>query len=133
MEENLPTAATETKPPKDRAEVVVAPEICEPTPPKKRTWGNIIYDIPIFGGVAWAGVAFLSAVSAHESMYGTNKYFGWLRALQSTIYTGLKSGLGKTILKNAPEEIVDGYAKGTTMFATLGMGGNALMSPIKWM
>lgn len=102
-------------------------------PAQKRTWGNIIYDIPVFGGVAWVGNAVLSATSAHESNYGKNKYFGWLRVLNDTVFKFLKSNLSKTILKDSPEKIVDGYAHGTTLFVTLGMGGNALMAPIKWM
>jgi len=100
---------------------------------KKRTIGNKIYDIPVFGGIAWGGVSLLSALSAHESMYGKNKYFNWLRTVNDVVFKGLRSNFGKTILKNAPQETVDAYAKGTTMFVTLGMGGNALALPIWWM
>lgn len=100
---------------------------------RKRTVGNIIYDFPVFGGVAWFGVALLSALSAHEARYGVSKYFTWLRSLNKAVYSGVRSSLGKTILKNASEETLHGYASGTTMFVTLGMGGNALAAPIKWM
>lgn len=105
---------------------------CEPKE-KKRTWGNVIYDFGVFGSVAWVGVAALSAISAHESMHGKHKAFGWLRTLNDKAYGGLKNIFSKTVLKGAKPEVIDGYAKGTTMFLTLGMGGNALMAPIKWL
>ena len=109
-------------------------EVAATSPPeKKRTWGNVIYDFGVFGTIAWAGVAALSSVSAHESQYGKNKAFGWLRTLNDKAYGGLKNVFSKSILKGAKPETIDGYAKGTTMFLTLGMGGNALMAPIKWL
>ena len=100
---------------------------------KKRSWGNIIYDFGVFGSIAWVGVAALSAISAHESQHGKNKYFGWLRTLNDKAYSGLKDIFSKTVLKGAKPETIEGYAKGTTMFLTLGMGGNLLMAPIKWL
>lgn len=121
-----PTAALE-----DKAAAPVAAS--EPDKKKHRTVGNIIYDFGIFGSIAWAGVAALSAVSAHEAMHGNNKYFGWLRAINNGVSSGLSKALSKTIMKNSSPELIEGYAKGTTMFVTLGMGGNALMAPIKWM
>lgn len=102
-------------------------------PEKKRTVGNIIYDFGVFGSIAWLGVAALSAFSAHESMHGKNPAFGWLRTINDKAYSGLKNLFSKTVLKGAAKETIDGYAKGTTMFLTLGMGGNALMAPIKWL
>jgi len=101
---------------------------------KKRTVGNVVYDFGVFGSVAWGGVALLSALSAHEAMYGKNKAFGWLRTLNDKSNSGLTRLLSTTILKNAPRgETINGYAKGTTMFLTLGMGGNALMAFVKWL
>lgn len=99
---------------------------------KQRTFGNVIYDFGVFGTIAWIGVAALSAFSAHEAMFGTSKWFGWLRTINDKVFSGLSNSLQK-IFKNTPKETLDGYAKGTTMFVTLGMGGNALMAPIKWM
>lgn len=100
---------------------------------KKRTAGNIIYDFGVFGTIAWAGVALLSALSAHESKFGNNKYFGWLRAINNGAEKWMNEKFSQTILKNSSKETVEGYSKGTTMFLTLGMGGNALMAPIKWL
>lgn len=113
----------------------VAPEVSTTAPKKprkQRTFGNVIYDFGVFGSIAWVGVAALSAFSAHEAMHGNNKFFGWLRKLNDYVFNGLSNQLSK-IFKNANKETIDGYAKGTTMFVTLGMGGNALMLPIKWM
>lgn len=112
---------------------VKKPEDAAKTVEKKRTVGNVIYDFGVFGSVAWAGVATLSALSAHESMHGSNPAFGWLRTLNDKSYSGLRSLLSSTILKGASEEMIHGYAKGTTMFLTLGMGGNALAGIIKWL
>lgn len=131
--DNFVSNVATKEPPEEKGQSLLQCEIPPQAPDKKRTWGNIIYDFPVFGGVAWGGVAALSAISAHESMYGKNKYFGWLRALNDTVFKGLKNGFSKTVLKNASEETVDGYAKGTTMFLTLGMGGNALAGIIKYM
>lgn len=100
---------------------------------KKRTIGNIIYDFGVFGTIAWLGVAALSAFSAHEAQYGKNKYFGWLRTINDKASSGITKMLSTTILKDASPKTIEGYAKGTTMFLTLGMGGNALMAPIKWL
>lgn len=106
---------------------------CAPAPEKKRTMGNIIYDFGVFGSVAWFGVAALSAISAHEALHGNNRAFGWLRKLNDSVTHKLSDSLSKGLLKNASKETVDGYARGTAMFLTLGMGGNALMAPIKWL
>ncbi len=100
---------------------------------KYRTLGNVIYDFGVFGSIAWIGVAVLSAVSAHEALHGNNKWFGWLRTLNDKSTEWLKEKLSKSLLKSASLETVEGYAKGTAMFLTLGMGGNALMAPIKWL
>jgi hypothetical protein len=108
-----------------------APTLQKPVQ-KKRTFGNIVYDFGVFGSIAWIGVAALSAFSAHEAMHGNSKMFGWLRSLNDKVFSGLSNLISKTF-KNASKETVDGYAKGTTMFLTLGMGGNALMAPIKWL
>lgn len=121
------------EPVKDVAVAEVKPEPPEPEKKKKRTVGNIIYDFGVFGSIAWGGVALLSAVSAHEAMHGNNRAFGWLRSLNDNVFGWLKKNLSKTILKGASSDTVKGYAKGTTMFLTLGMGGNALMAPIKWL
>jgi hypothetical protein len=120
-----------TDAPQKAPEVVL--EASEPAKKKRRTTGNIIYDFGVFGTVAWAGVALLSAVSAHQANFGTHKAFGWWRDFNKNVTDGIERGLGKSILKNAKPETVKGYAKGTTMFLTLGMGGNALMAPIKWL
>ena len=127
MEKSTNTPEIES-PPVKQADLPAA--LPPPTPKKTRTLGNIVYDIPIFGGVAWGGVSVLSALSAHESKFGNNKYFGWLRVVNDSVFKNVKNWLSKTVLKNAPEELIDGYAKGTTMFVTLGMGGNALAIPI---
>ncbi len=102
-------------------------------PEKKRSWGNVIYDFGVFGSIAWFGVAALSALSAHESQYGKHKAFGWLRTINDKSQQALKGFLSKTLLKGGDPKTIDGYAKGSTMFLTLGMGGNALMAPIKWL
>ena len=133
MMDNFVSNVTTKKPPEEKVQPLLQCEMQPQAPDKKRTWGNIIYDFPVFCGVAWGGVAALSAISAHESMYGKNKYFWWLRALNDAVFKCLKSGFSKTVLKNAPEEVLDGYANGTTMFMTLGMGGNALAGVIKYM
>lgn len=126
------TSASKQEPVKEvAAEVKEAPAALEKK--KKRTVGNIIYDFGVFGSIAWGGVALLSALSAHEAMHGNHRAFGWLRSLNDNVSSWLKKNLGNTILRGASEKTVEGYAKGTTMFLTLGMGGNALMAPIKWL
>jgi len=100
---------------------------------KRRTVGNRVYDWLIYSSIAWGGVALLSAMSAHEAQHGKNPLFNWLRLLNKNVYNGLRNTLSKTILKGASEERIHGYAQGTTLFVTLGMGGNALAAPIKWL
>lgn len=115
---------------------ILSPEAPPPAPEqdcKKRTVGNKIYDFGIYGSVAWLGVAALSAVSAHEAMYGNNKAFNWLRSLNDKSISGLTNLLSSTIMKSQPLERVKGYAQGTAMFLTLGMGGHLLMGPLKYL
>ena len=103
-----------------------------PQQEKKRTLGNIIYDFGVFGSVAWLGVYCVSAFFGHESMYGKNKYFNWLRTLNDKISGGVSNFLSKNSKNLSPEDI-EGYARGSAMFATLGTGGSMLMPLIKWM
>lgn len=96
---------------------------------KHRTVGNRIYDWLIYASVAWGGVAGLSLLSAHEAMHGSNKMFGWLRWIDKNATAGFE----KIFSKIAKKENVRGWAHGTTMFLTLGMGGNALIGILKWL
>jgi len=98
-----------------------------------RTVGNRIYDWGIYTTFAWAGVAAVSLLSAHEAMHGRNPHFNWLRSLNNNIQKGVEGLLSKSILKNAPKETIEGWARGTSMFATLGLGGTTMMLPIKWL
>ena len=100
---------------------------------KQRTVGNKIYDWGIYTTFAWAGVAGLSLLSAHEAMHGKNPHFNWLRSLNDNVSSGLTKTLSNSIMKGKPKETIEGWAKGTTMFVTLGLGGCAMMVPIKWM
>lgn len=100
---------------------------------KHRTVGNKIYDWGIYSTFAWAGVAALSAFSAHEAMHGKHPAFNWLRSLNNNCISGLSKALESTIMKGKPRETIEGWAKGSTMFVTLGMGGWAMMAPIKWL
>jgi hypothetical protein len=100
---------------------------------KKRTLGNKIYDFGVFGSIAWLGVSAVSALTAHEAMYGKNKYFNWMRKTNTWIFEGLKNVLSKSVMKNSTEEKIKEVAKDTTMVFTLGMGGHTLMAPIKWL
>ena len=52
---------------------------------KRRTVGNKIYDWGIYTTFAWAGVAGLSLLSAHEAMHGNNPNFNWLRKMNDGI------------------------------------------------
>jgi hypothetical protein len=120
----------------DKSEQNTAGEAAEQTlalPVKKRTVGNIVYDFGVFGSIAWGGVALLSALSAHESMHGKNPAFGWLRTINDKGFSIFKNSFTKMLPKSTNPETIEGLAKGTTMFLTLGMGGNALAVPIKWM
>lgn len=113
---------------------VTAPVQEQPPKVKHRTVGNIIYDFGIYGSIAWVGVAALSLLSAHESKFGNNKMFGWLRWIDKNATAGFKKVFSKTPgVKSFSKETVDGLAEGSTMFLTLGMGGHALMAPLKWM
>lgn len=118
-------------------ETIAAPEnqpAATPEHPQKhRTFGNKIYDWGIYTTFAWAGVAGLSLLSAHEAMHGKNPHFNWLRSLNDNVSGGLNKFLSNGIMKGHTKETVDGWAKGTTMFVTLGLGGCAMMAPIKWM
>ena len=118
------TTAKTTDPP---AEPKAAPKV------KHRTVGNIIYDWGIYGTFAWGVVALASALSAHEAMHGNHKVFNWLRSLNNNCISGLSSFLSSTLLKGKPKALIDGWARGSTMFVTLGMGGWAMMAPIKWL
>ncbi len=100
---------------------------------KHRTVGNKIYDWGIYTTFAWAGVAGLSLLSAHEAMHGKNPNFNWLRKLNDNVSSGLHKALETGIMKGRPKENIEGWAKGTTMFVTLGLGGCAMMAPIKWL
>lgn len=100
---------------------------------KHRTVGNRIYDWGIYSTFAWAGVAAISALSAHEAMHGTHPAFNWLRSLNNNCISGLSKALESTVMKGAPKESIHGWAKGSTMFVTLGLGGWAMMAPIKWL
>lgn len=104
-----------------------------PEKKKHRTVGNIIYDWGIYSSIAWGGVALASALSAHEAIHGNNKYFNWLRSLNNNCISGLSKFLSSTIMKGKPADVIHGWARGTTMFVTLGMGGWAMMAPLKWM
>ncbi|NBO19660.1 MAG: hypothetical protein EBV03_10655, partial [Proteobacteria bacterium] len=100
---------------------------------KHRTVGNKIYDWGVYSTFAWAGVAAVSALSAHEAMHGKHPAFNWLRSLNNNCISGLSKGLESTIMKGASKESIHGWAKGSTMFVTLGLGGWAMMAPIKWL
>lgn len=102
-------------------------------PHKHRTVGNKIYDWGIYTTFAWAGVAGLSLLSCHEANHGKNPNFDWLRSLNTNVSSGLHKFLESGIMKGAPHKNIEGWAKGTAMFATLGLGGCAMMVPIKWM
>ncbi|MBY0406523.1 MAG: hypothetical protein K2Q01_02435, partial [Rickettsiales bacterium] len=104
-----------------------------PPPHKHRTTGNKIYDWGIYTTFAWAGVAGLSLLSAHEAMHGKNPNFNWLRSLNNNVSGGLNKFLSNGPMKGLPKETIKGWADGTTMFVTLGLGGCAMMAPIKWM
>lgn len=117
-----PATAPETSPSQD----------CLP-PHKHRTVGNKIYDWGIYSTFAWAGVAGLSLLSAHEAMHGKNPHFEWLRSINNNVSSSLNKFLSNGIMKGKPVETIEGWAKGTTMFVTLGLGGCAMMIPIKWM
>ncbi len=120
--------------PKTEQESTRASEIAPTTPVHKhRTVGNKIYDWGIYTTFAWAGVAGLSLLSAHEAMHGKNPNFNWLRSLNDNVSSGLTKALSNGIMKGHPKETIEGWAKGTTMFVTLGLGGCAMMVPIKWM
>lgn len=100
---------------------------------KHRTIGNKIYDWGVYTTFAWAGVAGLSLLSAHEALHGKNPHFNWLRSINDGVSGGLSKALSNTIMKGKPKETIEGWAKGSTMFVTLGMGGWAMMAPIKWL
>lgn len=105
----------------------------EPEKKKKRTVGNIIYDFGVFGSFAWLGVTAMSALVGHEAMYGNNKYFNWLRAVNTFVHNGTAKFLSKYAMKNSSKESIDGLARSTSLFATMGMAGHSLMPPIKWL
>lgn len=100
---------------------------------KKRTVGNRVYDWGVYTTFAWAGVAAFSMFLAHESLHGTHKMFGWLRSLNKGIHDGLSGILSKTVMKHSPKENVEEWAKATTLFTILYLGGSMLMAPIKWL
>ena len=99
---------------------------------KKRTWGNIIYDFGSYGSTAWLGVAAISAITAHQSVKGTNKYFDWLRSLNNTVERGFEK-LFTPIMKESTPEVIQQTAKSSSLFFSLGLGGTILMAPLKWM
>ncbi len=104
-----------------------------PDKKKHRTTGNIIYDFGVFGSAAWLGVSAMSAITANEAMNGSNKNFNWLRSLHKNVTSGLTKFFSKTILKNASPETLHGTAGNMSMIFILGMGGNTMVAPIKWL
>lgn len=99
---------------------------CPPVP-KHRTVGNKIYDGAVYTTFAWGGVALASAVSAYAAQHGKS----WWRAFNDACVNSLEKVIKK--IPAMPERNIKHYAKGTTMFLTLGLGGWLMMAPIKWL
>lgn len=130
---NLVAINTPNKSATPEAQAKTAVPDTQPEKIKKRTIGNKIYDFGVFGSIAFIGVSAMSALTAHEAMYGNKPYFNWLRTMNKNVSEKLTSFLSKSVMKNFSEDTIKGTAKNMTMVFSLGMGGHTLMAPIKWL